>query len=82
MKCKNCGKTQHYCSSCDREPCLDHDTCSIKCMREYYDYDSFLTFYYRLYNFSCTNDFERSIIEDEKHELWESWCYEKSNQDK
>ena len=74
MKCRNCGKTQHYCSSCSPEPCLDHNCCSDTCMREYYNWSEFLAFYYRLLNFAAKDE-EKKLVENIKYDLWNEWCW-------
>ena len=35
MKCKECGKKFHYCSSCSCETWNDHGFCDVNCFFDY-----------------------------------------------
>lgn len=40
MKCKHCGTTFHYCSSCDPDRYYDLGYCSESCMKDSYSFKS------------------------------------------
>lgn len=64
MKCKVCGKEQHYCDSCDYDEYKIEGYCDEKCYKASEEYK---TYYNKLVNFW------NSLDEDQQSELWSLW---------
>jgi len=63
MKCKNCQKEFHYCTSCDHDPCRSEGYCSDSCWetdKEYADIKKRALEFYE----SLMNDSQKQFFKD------------------
>lgn len=64
MKCKVCGRVNHYCTSCDYDKYLSDGYCDEECFKKGEEHK---VFYKELVNFY------NSLDEEQKHNLWVLW---------